>query len=51
MFGSFTYGGRETGREITSPFPLFARVKDGKIVYVQFLEDTFETSRTVAASL
>ena len=47
MFGSFTYRGRETGKEITSPFSLLARVKDGKVVYVQFLEDTFGTSRTV----
>jgi ketosteroid isomerase-like protein len=48
MFGSFTYRGRESGKEITSPFSLLARVKEGKVAYVQFLEDTFGTSRTVS---
>jgi ketosteroid isomerase-like protein len=47
MFGSFTYRGRESGKEITSPFSLLARVREGKIYYVQFLEDTFGTSGTV----
>jgi ketosteroid isomerase-like protein len=47
MFGSFTYRGRDTGREITSPFSLLARLKEGKIAYVQFLEGTFGTSGTV----
>ena len=47
LFGSFTYRGRESGKEMTSPFSLFAKVKDGKIAYIQFLEDTFGTSRTV----
>jgi uncharacterized protein len=46
MFGSFTYRGRESGKEITSPFSLLAHVKDGKVSYIQFLEDTFGTSRT-----
>jgi len=46
LFGSFTYRGRESGREITSLFSLFAKVRDGKLVYIQFLEDTFGTSRT-----
>ena len=47
MFGSFTYRGRESGKEITSPFSLLAKVRDGKIYYVQFLEDTFGTTGTV----
>jgi ketosteroid isomerase-like protein len=47
MFGSFTYRGRESGKEITSPFSLLAKVRDGKIHYVQFLEDTFGTSGTL----
>jgi ketosteroid isomerase-like protein len=47
MFGSFTYRGRKSGREITSPFSLLAKVRDGKIHYVQFLEDTFGTSGTL----
>ena len=47
MFGSFTYRGRKSGKEITSPFSLLAKVKDGRIHYVQFLEDTFGTSGTL----
>ena len=47
MFGSFTYRGRESGQEITSPFSILAKVTDGKIHYVQFLEDTFGTSGTL----
>jgi hypothetical protein len=47
MFGSFTYRGRDTGKEITSLFSLLAKVKNGKVFYIQFLEDTFGTSRTV----
>lgn len=48
MFGSFTYRGRESDKEITSPFSLMAHVKEGKISYIQFLEDTFGTSGTVS---
>jgi uncharacterized protein len=47
MFGSFTYRGRESGQEITSLFSLLAKVKEGRIHYVQFLEDTFGTSGTL----
>jgi len=47
MFGSFTYRGRESGQEITSPFSLLAKVREGKIHYIQFLEDTFGTSGTL----
>ena len=47
MFGSFTYRGRKSGVDITSPFSLLAKIKDGKIFFVQFLEDTFGTSGTL----
>jgi uncharacterized protein len=47
MFGSFTYVSRELGKEITSLFSLLAKLKDGKVSYIQFLEDTFGTSGTV----
>ena len=47
LFGSFTYRGRESGAEIRSPFSLFAKVTDGRIHYMQFLEDTFGTSGTL----
>jgi uncharacterized protein len=47
MFGSFTYRARQSGEEITSPFSLLAKVRDGKIYYIQFLEDSFGTSGTL----
>jgi ketosteroid isomerase-like protein len=47
LFGSFTYRGRESGQEITSLFSLLAKVRDGRIYYLQFLEDTFGTSGTL----
>jgi hypothetical protein len=50
MFGSFTYKTRALGKEITSPFALFARVTSDKISYVQFLEDTFGTAGSFRAS-
>jgi len=31
MFGSFTYRGRKSGKEITSPFSLLAHIKEGKV--------------------
>ena len=46
MFGSFTYKTRVLGKEITSPFALLAKVTNGKISYVQFLEDSFGTAST-----
>jgi ketosteroid isomerase-like protein len=50
MFGSFTYQARESGRSITSPFSLLAKVRDGKLTDILFLEDTFGTSGTVTAA-
>jgi uncharacterized protein len=47
MFGSFTYRARESGKEITSLFSILAKVKDGRVHYIQFMEDTFGTSGTL----
>ena len=46
VFGSFTYESNTLGKSITSPFCIFIRVTDGKIVYMQFMEDTFGTAST-----
>ena len=35
-----------TGKAITSPYSVFAKVRDEKIVYMQFMEDTFGTAST-----
>jgi ketosteroid isomerase-like protein len=50
MFGSFTYRARALGKDITSPFALLVRVKDDRISYVQFLEDTFGTAGSFRTS-
>ena len=50
LFGSFTYKARVLGKEITSPFALLAKVANGKISYVQFMEDTFGTAASFRAS-
>lgn len=47
FFGSFTYESNTTGRRITSPFALLARFEEGKITYLQFLEDTYGTAASV----
>ena len=47
FFGSFTYRARNTGKEVTSLFSLYAKVINGKVSYVQFMEDTFATSASL----
>lgn len=42
----FTYRLVSLSKAVTSPFSLHAKVSNGKIVYFQFMEDTFATART-----
>ena len=44
VFGKFTYRSVALGHVITSPFSIYAKVHDGKIVYFQFMEDTYATA-------
>jgi hypothetical protein len=44
--GSMTVTSKVLGRTVTSPFPLFCQVTDGKVTYMQYMEDTFATSST-----
>jgi hypothetical protein len=46
IFGSFTYTSNVLGRTVTSPFSVLARGENGKLSYVQFMEDTFATVRS-----
>jgi hypothetical protein len=46
IFGSFTYTSNVLGKTVTSPFSVLARGENGKLSYVQFLEDTFATARS-----
>ncbi len=46
VFGRFTYRSRTLGKAITSPFSIFAKVSNGRVTYMQFMEDTFGTAST-----
>lgn len=46
IFGSFTYTSNVMGKTVTSPFAVLARGENGKLSYVQFMEDTFATVRS-----
>lgn len=48
VFGTMTLRGRVTGIAKTSPFAIWCRVdrKAGKVVFMQFMEDTFATAAT-----
>ena len=46
LFGRFTYRSNTLGKAATSPFSILARVRDGRVAYMQFLEDTFATAAT-----
>jgi uncharacterized protein len=50
VFGTFTYKSNTVNKTVTSPFAIHARVKDSKIVYFMFLEDTLATTDTFKVS-
>lgn len=50
VFGTFTYRSTVVGRTITSPFAIMATVKDEKVVYMQFMEDTYATAASFQIS-
>lgn len=50
IFGSFTYTSTVLGKTVTSPFAVLARGQNGKLSYVQFMEDTFATARSFRES-
>jgi uncharacterized protein len=45
-FGTFTYTSSVLGQDVTSPFAVLAKVENGKVVYTQFMEDSFATARS-----
>ena len=45
-FGTFTYTSTVLGQEVTSPFAVLAKVDNRKVVYTQFMEDSFATARS-----
>ena len=46
VFGRFTYRSTTLGKAITSPFAILAKVRDGQVTFMQFMEDTFGTAST-----
>lgn len=44
VFGSFTYTSKSLNKQVTSPFSILAKVKEGKIYHFMFMEDTFATA-------
>ena len=44
VFGRFTYTSSVLGKTVTSPFAIHCKVIDGKVTYMQFMEDTLRTS-------
>ncbi len=46
VFGRFTYRSVTLGKAITSPFAILAKVDDGQVTFMQFMEDTFATAST-----
>jgi len=49
VFGSFTYRSNTRGKSFRSPFSIHAKVRAGKIAYLQFMEDTFASSRSFSS--
>jgi uncharacterized protein len=53
VFGKFTYRSRTLGKAYTSPFCVWCKVDvegDGRVKYMQFMEDTFGTGATFQTS-
>ena len=46
VFGSFTVHSRNLDKIFLSPFSVHAKVRDGRIMYLQYMEDTFGTGAT-----
>jgi ketosteroid isomerase-like protein len=46
VFGQFTYRSKTLGKTVTTPFSIHVKVIDGKITYLQFLEDSYGTAAT-----
>lgn len=50
VFGKFIYRSYTLNKFVTTPFAIFAKVKDGLIYYFQFMEDTFATAASFRIS-
>lgn len=50
IFGQFTYRSVEVGTVFTSPFAILAKVRDGRIEYFRFMEDTYASASSFRQS-
>ena len=50
IFGRFTYRSVTVGHVFTSPFSIHAKVRDGKMIYFQFMEDTYASASSFRQS-
>ena len=48
--GHATWTSTVLNKTVSSPYAIFAQVKDGKITYMQFMEDTFMTASSFRTS-
>lgn len=46
VFGTFTYTSVELGNTFTSPFSIKAKVENGQITFLQFMEDTYASAKS-----
>lgn len=46
VFGNFTYTSTVLQKTVTSPFAINAKLSEGKLVYMMFMEDTLMTSQS-----
>jgi hypothetical protein len=44
VFGDFRYKSKSLGKVVSSPFSILVKVVDGKVTYLQFLEDSYATA-------
>ncbi|QBE67015.1 nuclear transport factor 2 family protein [Pseudoduganella lutea] len=50
VFGTFTYRSVAVGTLFSSPFSIHSKVRNGKIVYFQFMEDTYASAASFRQS-
>jgi uncharacterized protein len=50
IFGDFRYKSHSLSQTVTSPFSILVKVVDGKVTYLQFLEDSYATASSFRKS-
>jgi len=50
VFGDFRYRSNSLGKVVSSPFSILVKVADGKVTYLQFLEDSYATAASFRKS-